>query len=150
MNRYAREAAIRWACQSGNEDCISDTYDLVLVTTVSTVPTVPTVPKGLQELIYCNGLRGNEHQSVWVAMWQKMQASSDEQERSLIIRSLGCSDDFESLRSFLASSIASNSDVVYRSGERLQVFNSIIKSSVGIRAAVEFLERYENDGVTRM
>lgn len=144
MSRYARETAIRWACQSGNENCESDTYEVVNVTSKI------IVPKGLEELIYCNGLKGNERQSEWVAMWQKMQASSDEQERSLIIRSLGCSDDFESLRSFLASSIASNSDVVYRSGERLQVFNSIIKSSIGIRAAVEFLEKYENDGVTRM
>lgn len=142
VNRFAREAAIRWACQSGNEDCLYDTYALVhLVGHHDGV-----VPKGLEELIYCNGLRGNESQSEWVWMWQKMQASTDKQERSLIIRSLGCSDDFESLADFLASSFTSNSDV-YLSKERLEVFKSVLKSSVGVRAAVNFLEKYENDGL---
>lgn len=93
-------------------------------------------------------MRGNETQNEWVWMWQKMQASDDEHERSLIIRSLGCSDDFESLKDFLASSIARNGDVDYRSDERLEIFNSVLKSSVGVRAAVDFLELYENDGIS--
>lgn len=146
VNRFTRETAIHWACLSGNPDCRYDTYALVHVVGDHD----RSVPKGLEEIIYCNGLRGNQSQDEWVSMWKKMQASSDEHERSLIIRSLGCSDDFESMRDFLASSIATNSDVVYLSDERLQVFESVIKSSVGVKAAVEFLEKYENDGITRM
>lgn len=106
--------------------------------------------KGLEELIYCNGFKGSGKQQEFVMMWRKMQASTDAEERSLMIRSLGCSDDREVLRDFLQTSIATNSDARYSRKERLEVFESVLRSTVGVPAAIEFLENHEADGISQL
>lgn len=146
VHRYARETAIHWACRGGNEGCINDTFAQVRLIGQTGRSTV----RGLEKVIYCNGLRGVGRQSEWVLMWQKMQQSTDIDERALIINTLGCSDDREVLRDFLQNSIATNSDNNYARSERLQVFNSVLESSVGITAAVEFLEMYEQEGIAQL
>lgn len=142
IDRFARKTAIHWACQSGNEECRYDTYAQVHLS----VHHDRSAPKGLEEEIYCNGLRGENTQNEWVWMWEKMKASSDEHERSVIIKSLGCSEDEEILTSFLESSVATNSDVNYSRDERLKIFTAVASSKVGVKVFVDFLEVQKNEG----
>lgn len=146
VDRFARETAIHWACQAGNQACLNDTYVQVHLVAHHD----RTVPKGLEEVIYCNGLRGVGRKDEWVDMWQKMQASVEQEERSLIIKALGCSDDEEVMKNFLQASIATNSDVNFGAGERLEVFEAALSSSVGVKAALEFLKNHEQDGIIRL
>lgn len=139
IEKYGRETAITWACKYGNEKCLREMNALVK----SVANNNKTVPRGLESVIYCNGLRGLNKQPEWRNLWRKMQASSNEKERSLIIGSLGCSDDRQVLQDFLDSSLATNSDVNYTGTERLEVYNSVSSSSVGVQVAVEFLTKYE-------
>lgn len=108
------------------------------------------IVKGLQEIIFCNGLKGDTKQGEWVELWDVMQASKDPDYRSMLIRSLGCADDRVLLRTFLQTSIATNSDNNYTRSERVQIFNSVIESTAGLQAVVEFLENYERDGIQQM
>lgn len=146
VDRFAREIAIKLACESGNEECLYDTFAQVHLIGHHD----RSAPKGLEEVIYCKGLKGNERRDEWIYMWQKMQASNELEERNIIIKSLGCSDDYNLLRDFLQTSIATNSDNNYVRSERFQIFNSVLKSSVGVSVAIEFLQKHESDGIALM
>lgn len=139
VDRFTRELAIRWACQSGNEDCLMDSLEQVRLVVNQT----QNIPKGLEEVIYCSGLKGVGKKDEWIGLWRRMQNSSDLEERSLIIKALGCTEDDELLKSYLEASLGANSDTNFRSGERLLIFNSITPSSVGVKTIVEFLTLYE-------
>lgn len=146
VDRFTREIAIEWACKSGNELCLYDTYAQVHLVSHHG----RSVPKGLEEVIFCNGLKGNR-QGEWVDMWEMMQASNNVEERGIILRSLSCADDLQVLRDFLQSSIATNSDNNYSRSERLQIFQSILaNSAVGIKAVIDFFEKHEKDGIALM
>lgn len=139
VDRFTRELAIRWACQSGNEDCLKDSLEQVRLIVNQT----QNIPKGLEEVIYCSGLKGVGKKDVWVGLWRKMQNSSDPEERSLIVTALGCSEDEELLKSYLEASLGSNSDTNFRTDERLLIFSSITPSSIGVKTVLEFLTLYE-------
>jgi aminopeptidase N len=142
IDRFARETAIHWACQSGNDKCLYDTFAQVRLIGHHD----RNAPKGLEDVIYCNGLRGDNKQNEWLWMWEKMKASNDERERNVIIKSLGCSEDKEALKSYLESSMGTNSDVNYSRAERLQVFSAVAASKVGVEVFVEFLEANKDEG----
>lgn len=139
VDRFTREFAIKWACHSGNDDCLSDSLEQVRLAVNQT----QNVSKGLEGAIYCSGLTGIGKRDEWIGMWKIMQASTDEGERSSIIKALGCSEDEELLSSYLDASLGTNSDVNFRTGERLQIFNSIKPSSAGVKSIIDFLMRYE-------
>lgn len=143
VNRFAREVGIQWACQSGNFMCQNDTYILTHVYADHD----RHVPKGLEDAVYCNGLKGENRQEEWLEMWQKMKESTDGEQRSQIIRSLGCLEDQSLLKAYLQSSIGTNSDNNYSNSERYQVFQSVLSSSVSVAATIDFIKSHEQDGI---
>lgn len=105
------------------------------------------VPKGFEDVIYCSGLRGENKQGEWVELWDKMKESTDLEQRSQIIRSLGCLDDQALLMAYLQTSIATNSDNNYRDDERYKIFQSVLSSSVGVATTIDFIQKHERDGI---
>lgn len=146
VERYAREISIHYACQAGNEVATYASFVQVHLFEDHDEP----VPKGLEEVLYTTGMRGTNRSDVFVGMWTKMQASNEIEERSLIIKALGLSKIEEALESYLDASLATNSDVNFRTGERLQIFNSVASSEIGIKALIEFLKRNSQIEITRM
>jgi hypothetical protein len=136
INKFAREMSIHWACQSGSFDCLDNTFDILKLI----INRNGSAPKGLEEVIYCNGLRGYNKRDEWVWMWRKMKESKDSQERNIIINSLACSDDDDLLVSFMESVYGTNSDVNYSYEEQSAVLNAVAKSRRGVSAYVKFME----------
>ena len=136
IDRYGREFAMNWACKTGNEKCLND---------VQIQLAAVEVPKGLEYIIYCNGLKGINKQGEWVKVWQKMQSLTSTTERMNIIRGLGCSNDEEVIRDYLDTSITGNSDVVYLSNERIAVFESVFQSSIGFKTIIPFVSEFDDD-----
>lgn len=141
VDRFTREMAIKWACKSGNTKCLDDTFAKFILITNHTW----SLPKGLEEVVYCSGLSGQGTRDGWISLWQKMLASNDFKERNVIIGALGCSKDVLLLTDWLHTSIATNSDNNYITAERLKIFKSVVARSDGLKAAIEFLENYEQD-----
>lgn len=136
IDRYGREFAMHWACKTGNKNCLND---------VQIQMTGVEVPKGLEYIIYCNGLKSINKQEEWVKVWKMMQSLTSATERMNIIRGLGCSDDEEVIRDYLDTSITGNSDVVYSSNERIAVFESVFQSSIGFKTIMSFVTKFDDD-----
>lgn len=136
IDRYGREFAMKWACKTGNEKCLNDVHVQM---------TAAEVPKGLESIIYCNGLKGINKQGAWVKVWKKMQSLTSSVDRMNIIKGLGCSEDEEVIRDYLDTSITGNSDVVYSSNERIAVFESVFQSSIGFKTIMSFVTEFDDD-----
>lgn len=140
-DRYGRDYAIYFACNSGNEDCLSDAYTQVHRYADHDYK----IPNGL-ERIYCSGLRGIKSKDEFINIWTKMSLTSDASFKSTLINALGCSDDPELLNAFLDTSIGSNgNNVNYTQSQRLAVFNSVLQSDSGLPVIFDFLNRARNE-----
>jgi ERAP1-like C-terminal domain len=129
------------ACNAGNEQCLMDTYVQVHLYADHD----RRIPRGLEDVIFCSGLKGQTKQGEWTEMWKKMQNSSDTEYRMDVIEALGCSDDPIVLKDYLESTLGSGNSVNYRSSERIAVLRSLDKSSIGLQAALNFIRDFESD-----
>lgn len=145
VERYAREIALRLACNSGNEVCLEDTY----IQNHLIAGHERKIPNGLESVIYCSGFRGIGKETEWIAMWKQMQASSDATFRSRIIIALGCTEETKLLKDLLETTLSSNNDASYTLTERRNVFNSVLSSYSALPAILEFLTEYELDILSR-
>lgn len=145
VERYAREIALRLACNSGNEVCLEDTY----IQNHLIAGHERKIPNGLESVIYCSGFRGIGKETEWIAMWKQMQASSDATFRSRIIIALGCTEEKKLLKDLLETTLSSNNDASYTLTERRNVFNSVLSSYSALPAILEFLTEYELDILSR-
>lgn len=59
VDRFAQEIAISSACQAGNKKCLSDMIQVQWIVNGESI-----APKGLGDVIYCNGLLG-DNRSRW-------------------------------------------------------------------------------------
>ncbi|KAG5890983.1 hypothetical protein JTB14_037969 [Gonioctena quinquepunctata] len=103
-----------------------------------------SIDKNIRHIVYCNALRySNDIDSDWNFLWSKLRSTSQANELSNIITSLGCTTNSTYLKYYLAMSV----DV--SSGIRVQnvpdVWSSVYSSSyVGVDAAFDYLsENYE-------
>lgn len=142
LNQYAREFAINWSCRTGNRKCLLQTSAEVDVA----MNQDKSIPAPLEITFICNTLREGEKVEEFVYFWQKLRATTDQNERLRIIDGLACAKNPQSIKSFLESSTGFNSDVDYRLHERSRIFNSILSSSsVGISTILDFLSTSIND-----
>lgn len=139
--RYGRALAIQLSCESLGEECLKDTYTLVY----HYAHHDRKIPVGLEASILCNGFRGDGKQDELVAVWRKMSLTSVPAFKSILIGSLGCSDNQEFLKDYLESSLGSSaSQVNYTTAQRREVFNSVLKSHSGLPVIIDFLETHES------
>lgn len=133
LDRYARQVAINLACQAGLESCLTKTAEkLQEVVSGKTI-----VHPDLQSAIYCNGLR-QANKTTFDFMLEKMFASEDQAERTLIIAALGCSSNNETLTSYLALAIKEGDDL--RLQERTRVLVAPVNNGeLGLRVMLSFI-----------
>lgn len=139
--RYSRELALKLACNSGNVQCLADTFAQVKSLADDNIK----APKGLENVIYCSGFRGFDKNAEWIAIYQKMQETSDSVFKMQMIFALGCTDDLELLAAFLDSAIGDDNSVNYSDSERRAVVNSVLSSHSGFEAMVHFINDFELD-----
>ena len=135
--------ALKLACNSGSSQCLFDTSVIVHLFLDPEIDR--KVPKGLESVIFCSGMRGVGKQDDFIAMWNKMNNSTDATFRSQAINALGCSDDPTALKDYLQSILGAESSVSYTQAERRSVFSSVLNSKSGLDAIINFMIDFELD-----
>ena len=135
--------ALKLACNSGSSQCLFDTSVIVHLFLDPEIDR--KVPKGLESVIFCSGMRGVGKQDDFIAMWNKMNNSTDATFRSQAINALGCSDDPTALKDYLESILGAESSVSYTQAERRSVFSSVLNSKSGLDAIINFMIDFELD-----
>lgn len=132
LDRYARQIAINLACQAGHSACL----DQVEAKIQAVVAGTTTIAPDLQSAIYCNGLR-TANQATYDFFIQKMLASEDQAERTLIIAALGCSTSSERLNSLLGMALEANT---VRLQEKFRILTAPLNSGdVALRTLIDFI-----------
>lgn len=132
LDRYARQIAINLACQSGHPACLEQVEAKIQAVVAGTT----TVAPDLQSAIYCNGMR-RATKETYDFFTEKMLASEDQAERTLIIAALGCSTNSERLLPFLR--MALEADTV-RLQEKFRILSAPINSGeVALRSMIDFI-----------
>lgn len=137
--RYSRELALKLACNSGNQQCLQDTFAQNRRVGVQDIP----VPKGIEAVIFCSGFRGMNKQEEWVATWLKMQNTTDATYKTQLINGLGCSDDPVVLKDYLESMLGAGNSVSYNQAQRRSLFSAVLNSHSGLEVIIKFMEDFE-------
>jgi ERAP1-like C-terminal domain len=139
--RYGRELAFKLACDSGNQQCLTDTdiQDSLFAGHGQ------KIPKGMENVIFCSGLRGTDKKVEWTEMWKKMQITSDPTFKSQALSGLGCTDDTELLKDYLESTLGAGNSVNYTQAERRSVVSAVLNSHSGLEVVIEFFKDFDLD-----
>lgn len=141
FDRYSRETALRYACNSRNELCLSDAFKLIQRFASNDI----RAPRGLEAVVYCSGMRGTGKEAEWTAIWRKLLSPTDATFRSQIINALGCSDDRDLLKQLLESSVGAGNPASYTQAERRAVLGAVLSSRSGLEVVIEFITTFELD-----
>lgn len=133
LNNYLRVILVSLACQVGSEKCYTESAQKLKNYLENGVALEPTV----RTQAYCAGLRKTDNTTYNLVLSQLF-ASSSSTDRSLFISSLGCSHTVSQLKTFVESSIGTNS-LSY--SERTSLLNAAYsRSNHGVIASLDFLE----------
>lgn len=133
LNNYLRVTLVSLACQVGSEKCYTESAQKLKNYLLNGVALEPTV----RTQAYCAGLRKTDDTTYNLVLSQLF-ASSVSTDRSLFISSLGCSHTVSQLKTFVESSIGTNS-LSY--SERTSLLNAAYsRSNHGVIASLDFLE----------
>lgn len=132
LDKYLRQSITTWACRIGTTDCLLKTEDALKQAVQTDTPVHPDV----SSVVYCYGLyNSGEAEFVWLN--NRLHSSKNQAERSLLIDSMGCSQNKEFLKAYLMSSFGSNNLL---STERTRIVSSVYSTSrAGVDAMIEFL-----------
>lgn len=136
LDRYARTLAINLACQAGLPSCLNQTSKKFKEFVAGDAVIAPD----LQSAIYCNGLRQGDR-TDYEFLLDKMFASKNQGERTLIIAAIGCNQDSDILKEFLDLTVQ-----VKGSKMRLQEKSKILAAPInngelGLRVLIDFVEK---------
>lgn len=131
--RHGQELAVTLACNANNENCVRDSLTLLNQFLYER----RDLPKGLESLIFCNGLKNSAAQEQWNATWQIMQNDADENEKALLIEALACTEDEAILESYLHTII--EDEVNYSVADRKAVLSAVLNNPAGIQAVCNLL-----------
>lgn len=137
LRKYSRTIAINWACNLGSVHCRSDANRELR----GLMETGGDFHQNLRDVLYCAALRAGSPNDFDFIL-NRLLNSDVTATRNLLITALGCSSSSRQLREFIRSSVNStnDSDVVYRAGEPLRVFNAVYQGGlIGLEVAIEFL-----------
>lgn len=138
--RYGRELALKLACNAGNEKCLADTFNV----NSRFIENGYVVPKGLEGVVLCSGFRGTGKQQQWTTLYNGLlQSTTDTTLKTQILNALGCTEDADSLQTYLQSTVASSN--TYTSAERQTIFNAVLNSRSGLSAVTNFITASESD-----
>lgn len=140
FERFSQELALKLACNAGNEKCLADTFNV----NRHFIEDGIAIPKGLEGVILCSGFRGTGKQTQWIQLYNIMQAATiDATLKTQIRNALGCTDDVDSLKSYLESTVADGN--TYTQTERENVFSAVLNSRSGLSAVINFINDFESD-----
>lgn len=139
FERYSRELALKLACNAGNERCLSDTFNA----NRRFIEDGYSIPKGLENVVLCSGFRGTGKQTQWNELYRTVQSITDATLKTQILNGLGCTDDVDSLKTYLESTVAVGNS--YTQAERRTVLSAVLNSKSGLSSVISFITDFEVD-----
>lgn len=139
FERFSRQLALKLACDSGNEKCLTDTFNV----NKRFVEEGHSIPKGLEPWILCSGFRGTGKQTQWAELYRIMQSETDSTLKNQILSALGCTEDADSLATYLESTVADGNS--YTEAERRTVLSGVLNSKSGLSPVLNFISNSEID-----
>lgn len=133
--------ALKLACNAGNEKCLSDTFKV----NRHLIEDGQSIPKGLEGVVLCSGFRGTGKQTQWNELYRIMQTTTDSTFKTQIRNALGCTDDADSLKNYLESTVSGDSSNSYTETERQNVLSAVLNSRSGLSAVMNFINDFESD-----
>ncbi|XP_053671343.1 aminopeptidase N-like [Anopheles nili] len=127
LYKYLRQLITGWACRIGYRDCLERSRVALKNEYAPTAGSPVPVHPDVRAVVYCHGLQegsGVEFQAIY----QRLMASRNQAERTDLIDALGCSQNSDDIRTLLATVLFSampESNFVYLSDERNQLFRAI-------------------------
>lgn len=132
--KLARVLAMKWACRSGNEQCLTDAHELV----VKVITEGAVLEPETRTMLYCNGMRGATQETVTAAL--DFIGEADPTMRTQFATALGCMHDDTMLKA-TAAVILANAGVTLSTGEKQAFVNSMYTNSrVGLNAIFELIK----------
>ncbi|KAG4073910.1 hypothetical protein HA402_014115 [Bradysia odoriphaga] len=150
LRKPARQLAVSLACDMGSVHCRSDTLRQLR----QLIATGREFHQNVRQQMYCAALRsGNSNDFNFV--WNRMLQSTNNNQRSEISRSLGCSTSRVLINRLLSSLLPSTNEnnIEYRANEAYQVFRNVYQNGIfGLELTLDFvienaIETYETFGV---
>ncbi|XP_058825932.1 aminopeptidase N-like [Topomyia yanbarensis] len=135
LGKYLMQIIATWACRIGTTDCLAKMKTALKQTVELNVPIHPDIAS----IVYCYGLQ-DAGQTEFIWLYERLLASKNQAERSLLIDSLGCSKNKEFLKAFLMTSIGSGATFNFLETERTRIVSAVYSASrIGVDALIEFL-----------
>ncbi|XP_065072749.1 aminopeptidase N-like [Ochlerotatus camptorhynchus] len=135
LHKFMKQTISTWACRTEQEDCLNRTHVLLN----ETVQQSGLVHPDISAVTYCFGLRGSTKEA-FVYLYDILKTSDNQALRTLLIDSLGCSDDQVELRAYLYTAVGGVIQINYSQAERRRVLNAVAAGSrEGVDVLIDFL-----------
>ncbi|XP_067008196.2 aminopeptidase N [Anabrus simplex] len=134
VDKLHRSSILSWACNMGHPGCLANATQK-LENFVNSEGKDGVAPD-LKSVVYCYGLKNSEGSASWDYLWESYKASNDAFEKTLLLSSLGCTNDQEILTRYLDMSI---SDSAIRKQDAASVFSAVYSNPAGVETALNFL-----------
>uniref|UniRef100_A0A182PNX7 Aminopeptidase N n=1 Tax=Anopheles epiroticus TaxID=199890 RepID=A0A182PNX7_9DIPT len=138
LHKYLVQTISTWACSIGYIDCLEKMGALL---TAEATGTGPAVHPDIASVAYCYGMR-SAGETEFQYLYRKMMDSKNLAERTVLIDSLGCSNNKEFLKALLMTALGSGTgvEINYRNDERRRVVQAVYSGGrTGVDALIEFL-----------
>lgn len=137
LRKPARQLAVSLACNMGSVHCRSDASRELR----QLIASGGEFHQNIRQQMYCAALRsGNSNDFNFV--WNRMLASTNNNQRNELSRSLGCSMSRNLIRRLLSSLLPSTNDddIEYRANEAYQVFRNVYQNGIfGLEQTLDFV-----------
>ena len=118
LDIYGRNLAINWACSMGHEKCLQDTSALMDLVARN----IRKIEPDLETVVYCNGIR-RATEVTFNALLTTALLPANATMKTIIMSSLGCSEDSNILSNYLMTSISTARN--YEAADRARVITSV-------------------------
>ncbi|XP_053692528.1 membrane alanyl aminopeptidase-like [Sabethes cyaneus] len=139
LDKYLKQTISTWACSSGVEDCLDKTAAALTNEAVNGVRVHPDIAS----VVYCYGLHKGGN-TEFQYLYRQIYFSQNWAYRTMLIDSLGCSQDETLLKELLQTVIAGNGagvEINYKSSERTRIVQAIYSGGrPGVNALIDFLK----------
>ncbi|XP_058836977.1 uncharacterized protein LOC131693281 [Topomyia yanbarensis] len=138
LHKYLKQTISTWACIAGDTSCLERTKDALTNEAVKGTMVHPDIAS----VVYCYGLR-DAGETEFVYLYKRIYPTQNWAFRTMIIDSLGCSQNKDFLKAFLETAIGGSGagvEINYKSSERTRIVQSVYSGGrAGIEALTEFL-----------
>nr|ADK11708.1 aminopeptidase N [Gastrophysa viridula] len=135
INTLKLQKVLTVACKLGDESCVQEAKELFMKSKNGSA----SIDKNVRSIVYCNALRySDDIDSDWEYLWSELRNTSQVNEISNLIISLGCTKSTKYLRYYLEQSVNASSGI--RKQNLPDLWASVYGSSTeGVDVAFDFL-----------